>query len=346
MDGLDILLEEQRIAETCKTARINVRKDLFLVESQNVSIINKLGSGGSNAIVYKAIWQGKEVAFKVFRVDEFEGKDKFKVFEREVELLSSLRHPNILEFFGATIESSRVGFLMAFCSNGDLRFFLSSFLKKNGKQYPIIKKLKMLNEIASACLFVHSKGVIHRDLKPENVLVDCNETVKLMDFGLSVLDFGGNGDKTKTMRVGTSVYMAPEVISGHYNEKADCYSFGILCFVVLSQAWDPFESIGSFGIENRVLSDDNFRPNIQKLVNITQVIREMITMLWNADPAYRPSMNEVSKVFSSEIDLISLSNNTGSSFDECGSLTLEQKYSRLLEENRILREKLDFLQKK
>ena len=95
---------------------------------------------------------------------------------------------------------------------------LSSYKENNGFSYPKEKKIKMIVDVGSALEYLHSKGVIRRNLKPENVLVDGNETVKLMDFGLSIIMTEEQRTKTKTIQVGTSIYMAQRVVSeGHYD---------------------------------------------------------------------------------------------------------------------------------
>ena len=87
---------------------------------------------------------------------------------------------------------------------------------------------------------MHSKGIIHRDLKPENIMLEEDKNYKnckLIDFGLSTKI----KDQPETELMGTIYYIAPEVLKGSYNEKADIWSLGVLAFILLSGI-PPFNS--------------------------------------------------------------------------------------------------------
>ena len=155
---------------------------------------------------------------------------------------------------------------MEVCKNGDLEHFIKMYGMdhKGGEKYSTLKKMRMLKEVASAMKYLHSLNVIHRDLKPGNVLVTANEETRVMDFGLSKLAMSTG--ITQTMRVGTSVYTAPEVLTGHYDEKVDVFSFGILMYVLLTEKWMPY------GEENSVNG---------------------VEMMWDHDTIVRPSFEDI-----------------------------------------------------
>ena len=88
---------------------------------------------------------------------------------------------------------------------------------------------------------LHSQGIAHRDLKPENIMYGSDERVKIIDFGLSKLTLMKNGGNTslKTL-VGTPYYVAPEVLEGDYSKECDCWSLGVILYIILS-GYLPFQ---------------------------------------------------------------------------------------------------------
>ena len=88
---------------------------------------------------------------------------------------------------------------------------------------------------------LHSKGVAHRDLKPENVMYGSDESIKIIDFGLSKHTVQRNGANAKFMTVaGTPYYLAPEVLHGDYSKECDCWSLGVMMYVIIS-GYLPFQ---------------------------------------------------------------------------------------------------------
>jgi len=275
-------------------AHLSVNKNFFNVKQSDLRLKNLIGEGDTS--VYFAEWKSQEVAVKFFTIRQLD-KETFAAFENEVKIQLSLHHANVLRFVGATciLEENKVGFLMEVCKNGDLEHFIKMFkMKNNGVKYSFSKKMRMLKEVASAMKYLHSLKVIHRDLKPANVLVTSDEETRVMNFGLSklALDTG----MTQKGRVGTSVYMAPEVLSGNYNEKVDVFSFGILMYVVLTEKWMPYgEEKSGNGDEMRAKSDPKFRPDISVVADDGNIQRHqrIIQMMWDHDAKVRPSFEGI-----------------------------------------------------
>ena len=96
---------------------------------------------------------------------------------------------------------------------------------------------------------LHQKDYIHRDLKPENILITKELNSKITDFGISK-KIGEENSNTKTMKVGTSFYMAPEVVlTNNYSFKCDIFSYSIIMFQLLTER---LEDIYDSGIENEI----------------------------------------------------------------------------------------------
>jgi calcium-dependent protein kinase len=153
---------------------------------------------------------------------------------RELDILKSLDHPNIIKFYETYQDDHYLYFVMEYCAGGELLERLvqrKSLLEKNVS--PIIFK------VFSALNYLHRNKICHRDIKLENVLFKDKENsdIKLIDFGLSVKVSEMEEGKGKT--VGTPLYLAPEILKGYYKESCDIWSVGVMTYILLSGA-PPF----------------------------------------------------------------------------------------------------------
>ena len=143
-----------------------------------------------------------------------------KQFQTELDLLKATDHPNIIKLYDIYEDAHYIYLIMEECNGGE---FFDSLTKraKEKNMYTEKECAKIFKQILEAVNYLHAHGVCHRDLKPENILfsnVADDSSLKLIDFGLSkVLD----GENQLKGAVGTTFYMAPEVIEGKYNEKCD-----------------------------------------------------------------------------------------------------------------------------
>ena len=166
----------------------------------------------------------------------------------EINTLRSLSHPSIIKliaadtFFDRSAGIPHVRILMAYCSGGNL----NDRLTRPG--YNPLKNLKWMRQIADALAYLHSRNTVHRDLKPENVLLTDQviEDIKLADFGLArnyIALRQNNAEHINDAQyymqtcAGTLHYMAPEVFAGHYTEKSDVFSLGVLFFAIVERSF-------------------------------------------------------------------------------------------------------------
>ncbi|EFC44994.1 predicted protein, partial [Naegleria gruberi] len=136
-------------------------------------------------------------------------------FEHESSMLSSIRHPNVVNLYGVVLSDQ------------------SKFMK----HINLREKVSILIGIANGMSYLHGGKdncmIIHRDLKPGNILLSNDLTPKIADFGLSTLS-NQSSNTTKTQHIGTLLYMCPEILLGkNYNEKSDVYSFSIIMWQLL-----------------------------------------------------------------------------------------------------------------
>ena len=172
---------------------------------------------------------GNVYACKKMSKKKIKNKDQFKT---EINLLRATDHPNIIKLYEIYEDNKYIYLIMEECSGGE---FFDSLAKraKEKKMYTEKECAKIFKQILEAVNYLHAHGVCHRDLKPENILfsnVADDSCLKLIDFGLSKVI-----DREQNLKgaVGTTFYMAPEVITGNYNEKCDIWACGVILYIML-----------------------------------------------------------------------------------------------------------------
>ncbi|XP_073129466.1 U-box domain-containing protein 35-like isoform X2 [Henckelia pumila] len=194
----------------------------------------KIGEGG-----YGPVFKGKldhtPVAIKVLRPDAAQGR---KQFQQEIEVLSCIRHPNMVLLMGACPEYGCL--VYEFMNNGSLEDRL--FRKGNTPPIPWGIRFKLAADIATGLLFLHQakpEPLVHRDLKPANILLDHNYTCKISDVGLARLVPPSVADSVTqyhmTSAAGTFCYIDPEYQqTGKLGTKSDMYSLGVLLLQMIT----------------------------------------------------------------------------------------------------------------
>ncbi|URD89408.1 STYKc [Musa troglodytarum] len=273
---------------------------------EDIIIGERIGLG-SYGEVYRADWNGTEVAVKKFLDQDFYG-DALDEFRSEVQIMRRLRHPNVVLFMGAVTRPPNLSIVSEFLprhnhhsSNWFLRIFVPE--KTNaclGSLYRILhrphcqidekRRIKMALDVAKGmnCLHISVPTIVHRDLKSPNLLVDKNWTVKVCDFGLSRLKHSTFLSSKST--AGTPEWMAPEVLRNEKsNEKCDVYSFGVILWelATLRMPWsgmNPMQVVGAVGFQDR-------RLDVPKEVD--PLVARIIWECWQTDPSLRPSFAQL-----------------------------------------------------
>lgn len=211
-------------------------------------------------------------------------------FEREITLMKDLRHPNIVQFVGASNVKDNLAIVIEFAPLGSL----ASVMQK--QKLSTAMKTTMLLETAKALQFLHLNGIIHRDIKPQNILVFSVEPraqvhVKLTDFGTA--RFIAEDPTTVTKNVGTTVYMAPESLGKNprVDKSADVYSFAILMWAVLFEQSPFSEFAWDSEIELHVKSGKRLQFPIDHDINPALI--KVIENCWQHDFKLRPSIASV-----------------------------------------------------
>ncbi|GAB2269207.1 hypothetical protein Dimus_004135 [Dionaea muscipula] len=194
----------------------------------------KIGEGGYGS-VYRATLNHTPVAIKVLRSNVSQG---IKQFQKEIEVLSRMRHPNMVLLLGACPVYGCL--VYEYMENGTLEDRL--FCKNNSQPLSWRIRFKIAAEIATALLFLHNarpEPVVHRDLKPANILLDRNYVSKISDVGLARLvppSIANNITQYyMTTAAGTFCYIDPEYQqTGILSVESDVYSFGVMLLQIIT----------------------------------------------------------------------------------------------------------------
>lgn len=204
----------------------------------NYDILDRLGAGGMGT-VYKARHRRMKriVALKILAANLSDNPVFLKRFQREVETIACLGHPNIVMAYDADATGSTHFLVMEFVQGMDL----AAYVARRGP-LPVAEAVDCLLQAARGLAYAHSQEMVHRDVKPHNLLRDDSGVVKLTDLGLVQLnrdaeDKAADTGMTSTGGiVGTPDYMPPEqgLDSAALDHRADIYALGCTLFYLLT----------------------------------------------------------------------------------------------------------------
>jgi len=249
---------------------------------------HKLGAGQFGT-VFRGRLKGKDVAVKRLLVQKFENTKNEEEFKKEVKIMSSLRHPNLLLFMGACTKPGSMMMVVEIMDKGSVYELLHT--KDLTRKLTFREKLSIAKGAAQGMSWLHgmNPAILHLDLKSANLLVDEHGVVKVADFGLSQIK------KDQMLeRVGSPLYMAPEMLRGEvYDAKADVFSFGICLWELLTEK-DPYDnSITKLNDLIDRVAHKHQRPVIPD--NTEPRHKELLNKCWHQDPLQRPNFDEMLK---------------------------------------------------
>jgi len=247
--------------------------------------------GGHFGTVRKAYKISEKEAMKYYAIKSIPMKNlssNIDDFIKEVDIISTLDHPNIIKFYETYHDECFFHIVMELCKGKEI-------LRQMNKDGHMDEK-KVVNIIFKVLLAIahcHNRGITHRDLKPENILFDSNKEdaeIKLIDFGLS-----RKYDKEQKMHsiLGTPYYVAPEVLKGEYDEKCDIWSIGAVAYLLLCGE-PPFTGNSNNEIFKKIVND-NVRFNFYKWKNISNNAKDFVRICLNKNGNKRPSASEALK---------------------------------------------------
>ena len=239
--------------------------------------IKKLGIGGFGEVwLVKHKDLNSEYAMKIINKRSNKPSEEKEIMN-EIKILKSLDHPKILKILDFYSTSNKYYIITEYCPLGEL--------------FSEIQKVKyfdegpasfIMNQLFRAILYCHGMNIIHRDLKPENIMISKRESnkclqVKIIDFGTATIFEKGQNENRY---VGSSYYIAPEVINRKYNEKCDLWSCGVIMYILLTGR-APFDGEDDNAIIQNIkkgIYDTTSEPFPQLSQEAQDLIKKLLTM--------------------------------------------------------------------
>jgi len=226
-------------------------------------------------------------ALKIFK--------KFKHFEREVDTLLALNHPNIISFYGrADHLVNSMAIKLELGMYGDLY----GFLRKAGR-FPTSITRFIFRRLVQGLSYLHERNTYHRDVKPENIILCNNFEPKLTDFVVAKVFPEGKSDLCSSV-VGTVTYMAPEIRAHlkYDGEKADVFAAGVTLFAIYTGKFPFHEATPNDKYYSFFVSGD-LSVYFKAFENTGRILgedfKDLISGMLAYDPASRMSMESVMK---------------------------------------------------
>jgi 5'-AMP-activated protein kinase catalytic alpha subunit len=247
-------------------------------------ILEQLGEGNFS-VVRKArhIATGAIYAAKVIDREIDNDPDLLRRFKRELEVMAQLDHPGVIRLH-AVLETPESYFLIVdLASGGDL----AGLLERNGTvSEPVARGY--FRQLIDAIAYMHSHNAVHRDLKPENLLFDENGTLKVGDFGFSIIPEDIGADPLYS-RCGTPYYTAPEVFlaDGYTGPPVDIWSSGVILYRMLTGK-HPFEAATIAQLAVTIM-----RTRIRFPASLSQDAVDLLKRILIADPEKRCTIREI-----------------------------------------------------
>jgi len=247
--------------------------------------IERLVARSGMASIYRAkdIRSGVPVALKIPHPEAEADPLLFDRFRREEEIGKKLDHPSVMKVYGDE-DKHRIYMVLEWVDGRLLRQILIE-----QKKLPVERALRITLSILDALDYIHSHGVVHRDLKPENIMVDPEDHIKLIDFGIA----GAAGLRRLTFAkltqaMGTPDYISPEQVKSKRGDaRSDIYAMGVMLYEMLTGEV-PFHGPNPFAIMNDRLLNNPIPPR-ELNPEISPQLQEIIYRAIERNPANRYS---------------------------------------------------------
>ena len=277
------------VTASSPAARAGLESTPIAIESiEGYEILGELHRGGQG-VVYKAIQKAtkRTVALKLMLQGPYASPHQRLRFEREVDLVASLQHPNIITVYDSGVSRDRLFFAMEYVDGQPLDRFMQSVGRTNCQASSVppamslTDTLRLFHRICAAVSYAHRRGVMHRDLKPSNILVDSAGEPHVLDFGLAklVADDPAEGKLTATGEfLGTLAYASPEQARGDprlINVRSDVYSLGVILFEMLTGTY-PYSVHGSLSNVLRQITEAEPRTSVEWWRNVDPEVETIV----------------------------------------------------------------------
>ncbi|EJK76952.1 hypothetical protein THAOC_01259, partial [Thalassiosira oceanica] len=241
---------------------------------------------------------GNFMAVKILQIPNDNRRAIIDDLQREIDLMKTLKHPNIVRYLGAEVDRPRniLHIFQEWAPGGSV----SSLLRQFGGPFTTAVVRSYTSQILSGLQYLHSHGIIHRDIKGGNILVSSDGSIKVADFGASkrVEVLSDEPDEMEMTMRGTPYFMALEVFEERYGAKADIWSVGGVIYQMVTGS-PPWKNLGfksPISLFMHLKSHDR-PPELPYLSqcsdNERQQLLSILKRCFQRDPSLRPSASDL-----------------------------------------------------
>ena len=245
--------------------------------------LNAVVAQSGMSVLYRAIDRntGRQVALKIPLAGMEEDPVLFERFKREQEIGQLLDHPGIVKTYNDE-ERSRTYMVLEWVEGRLLRTILNE-----EKKLSIERATKIALGMCDALDYMHKRGIVHRDLKPENIMVDENDNIKLIDFGIALKEDARRLTFVNVSNMlGTPDYISPEQVQGNRgDQRSDIYALGIMLYEMLTGTV-PFVGPNPLAVMNERMLHEPRAPR-ELNPDISPELQEILYRALERNPRHR-----------------------------------------------------------
>jgi eukaryotic-like serine/threonine-protein kinase len=245
--------------------------------------VDDLIARGGMASIFRGtnLENGAPVAIKIPHPEMESDVVFYSRFQREAEIGGKLDHPGVVKVFPVD-DPERISMVMEWVEGRRLR----DILDENGKLAPE-RAIRITANVCDALDYIHRQGIVHRDLKPDNIMVDADDNVKILDFGIARLDGARRLTFGKLSRsMGTPDYASPERVKGKRGDaRSDIYSVGVMLYEMIAGRVPFADENPLVALNQRTVADPPLLSESDP--EISPEIEEIVWRALERDPANR-----------------------------------------------------------
>ncbi|XP_037051223.1 tyrosine-protein kinase transmembrane receptor Ror [Bradysia coprophila] len=258
----------------------------------DVKFVEELGEGAFGKVYKGELTQtnGEKIFVAVKALKENASAKTQADFKREIELISDLKHANIVCILGVVLKEEPLCMLFEYMTQGDLHEFLIANSPNEGKSLSQLQFLQIAMQISEGMEYLSSHHYVHRDLAARNCLVGDSLTVKISDFGLSRDIYSSDYYRVQSKSLLPVRWMPSEsILYGKFTTESDIWSFGVVLFEIYSYGLQPY-----YGYSNQeVISMVRARQLLPCPEVCPSAVYSLMVECWHEQAVRRPSFPEI-----------------------------------------------------
>ncbi|XP_055626293.1 tyrosine-protein kinase transmembrane receptor Ror [Toxorhynchites rutilus septentrionalis] len=259
---------------------------------QDVRFVEELGEGAFGKVYKGELTQkdGEKIFVAVKALKENASAKTQADFKREIELISDLKHDNIVCILGVVLKEEPLCMLFEYMAQGDLHEFLIANSPNESKQLTQLQFLLIAQQICDGMEYLASHHYVHRDLAARNCLVGDNLTVKISDFGLSRDIYSSDYYRVQSKSLLPVRWMPSEsILYGKFTTESDVWSFGVVLWEIYSYGLQPYYGYSNQEVINMVRA----RQLLPCPEACPSAVYSLMVECWHEQAVRRPTFPEI-----------------------------------------------------